>query len=111
MKYNKELNIDFNNWDEINDEKGPIKFDQPLEYYKGLVDKKVRIKTSSKYYTDRDNNPKNVDGIITSFGYSISWSNPKGYKYFSEFDTNHYFHITWDNKNKNSYRIKDLELI
>jgi len=109
MKYIKELNINFNNWEEVDlDDKGPIKFNKSEEYYKKLVGKKVRIKKSSNfYYEDSPVNPADINGII--YKYRIKYYFIPST--FSQSDNNYYFVVKWNNGKINQYRIKDLELI
>jgi len=102
MKYIKKLNIDFDNWEEVDlDDKGPIKFNKSEEYYKKLVGKKVKIIKNTIYYDNGDNNPKDIIGIIIRF-------DSYDYKYTS---SKYYFRVKWNNGKLNSYRINDLELV
>jgi len=97
MKYIKQLNINFNNWDEIKDEKGPIDYGHNEEFYKNLINKKVKLRIGSQYFIENTpSNPADMDGVIIEF---------RG------LDNNYCFRVQWSNGESNSYRIKDLELI
>jgi hypothetical protein len=98
MKYIKRLNIDFNNWNELDNFKwynmDNINIDQLLlKYPKGI---KVRIRKDSLYYKkNTKNNPRDTIGYITGYEYNI-------FDYYIIF-------VNWDNGQSNSYRVIDLE--
>jgi len=111
MRYIKKLNIDFNNWENVDDSLiGPIEFGKSKDYYKNLIGKGVKLSKNSIYYKENTpSNPSNINGIIKDFN-TKAWYNLKPLS-FLKIDDNHYFNVIWDNGKSNRYRIKDLELI
>jgi len=115
MKYIKKLNIDFDNWNKLNDSGWHnMEFieDETINYYKKMypAGTKVRIRKDSKYYDDYKDSKYYDDYIDVS--------NPKdiiGYLKYENNDNNiikikdYIFYVEWTNGYFNSYRINDLE--
>jgi hypothetical protein len=106
MKYINKLNIDFDQWGELNNNPGwhNMKFveGKTIDYYKKMYPEgtKVRIRKDFKYYYyDKLSNP--IDTI--------------GYLHYNNMNMNiikfyhHIFHVNWSNEQSNSYKITDLE--
>jgi len=99
MKYIKRLNIDFNNWNELDDNLGwyNMKFvkDKKYDYYQKLypVGTKVRIRKDSIYY-DKDffYNPTVIGKIVDYL-----------------FNVNYFIRVKWLTGYYNTYRVIDLE--
>jgi hypothetical protein len=105
MKYIKKLNIDFDQWGELNNNPGwhNMKFveGKTIDYYKKIYPKwtKVRIRKDSIYYKENTkHNPRNTIGYIYDYT-----------KYFNLFEFDYIFRVNWNNGEDNLYKITDLE--
>jgi hypothetical protein len=105
MKYIKKLNIDFDQWGELNNNPGWHNMEfiegETIDYYEKKYPKgtKVRIRKDSIYYKENTKyNPRNTIGYI--YGYT---------KYFNLFEFDYIFRINWNNGENNLYKITDLE--
>jgi hypothetical protein len=107
MKYIKKLNIDFDNWNKLNDSGWHnMKFvkGKTIDYYKKMYPEwtKVRIRKDSIYYDnsyyDKLSNP------IDTIGYLHYYNNLNIIDIYY-----HIFYVNWSNGQSNSYKITDLE--
>lgn len=65
-----------------------------------IVGAKVKIKRSSKWYSDQDaDNPKDTTGAITSFNLG------------ADLEGDFSIRVDWDNGYSNCYRLIDLKLV
>ena len=111
MKYIKILNIDFDQWDELNNNSGwhNMKFvdGKTINYYKKKYPEgtKVKIRKDSIYYKENTRyNPRDTIGYINSNRYnlySLMIHKLTEYEYI--------FHVNWSNGEDNIYKINDLE--
>jgi len=110
MKYIKKLNIDFDQWSELNNNSGwyNMELNKTIDYYinKYPVGTKVRIRKDSLYYKENTNsNPKDTIGEI----YRI---NPDELDLQLVINDNFIFDVIWPTGYRNSYssyRVFDLE--
>jgi hypothetical protein len=105
MKYIKKLNIDFDQWNKLNDSRWHnMKFvkGKTIDYYekKYPIGTKVKIRKDSIYYKNTRDNPKDTIGYI----------NYVEFMYNKNIIINDYiFHVKWNNNGQNSYKIIDLK--
>jgi len=111
MKYIKKLNIDFDQWDKLNNNLGwyNMKFvkGKTIDYYekKYPIGTIVKIRDNFKYYYyDEINNPKDTIGYINYVGFMSLYINNKNI-----IINDYIFHVKWNNNGQNSYRIIDLK--
>jgi len=114
MKYIKILNIDFDQWDKLNNNSGwhNIEFvkGKTIDYYKKKYPEgtKVRIRKDSIYYYNDYidvSNPKDIIGYLDYYNNDIFFLSSEKVIKISDY----IFHVKWTNNNQNSYRIIDLE--
>jgi hypothetical protein len=110
MKYIKKLNIDFDQWNKLDDNLGwyNMKFvkGKKYDYYQKLypVGTKVRIRKDSIYY---DLHNPTVIGKIVDYFFNINYYGVSDRQLDTPF--NYFIRVKWSTGYKNSYRIIDLE--
>jgi hypothetical protein len=105
MKYIKELNIDFNQWNKLtNDDSDWHNMEfvegKTIDYYKKKypIGTKVKIREDSEYYIfNTKNDPHSIGRII-------DYNNETNI-----FIDSVIFYVKWDNNFTNSYKIFDLK--
>ena len=108
MKYINKLNINFDQWDELNFNNlgwHNMEFvkNKTIDYYKNKypIGTKVRLRKNSKYYKENTkDNPRNVIGKIVSYNF-----------YYPIYSFNHIIQVEWLDYIINNYKISDLEYL